>query len=140
MSNVTLRFLDANIIMYALGSTHPLKQPCQKILQRTKTAKWLLVTDTEMLQEILYRFFSIKREVLAEAAYSAVVEMCQAVLPVALPDLNRALDLLKKFPAITTRDAVHAAVMLNNGLREIISADAHFDLIPGIRRIAPGRE
>jgi predicted nucleic acid-binding protein len=51
--------------------------------------------------------------------------------------MDRALDLLKSDPTITSRDAVHAAVMLHNSLRVIISTDKHFDSIPGIRRLDP---
>ena len=35
------------------------------------------------------------------------------------------------------RDVIHVAVMQNNGLTEIISTDAHFDLIEGITRLDP---
>lgn len=137
MSKGPLRFLDATVVMYALGGPHPLKYPCQKFLIDTKAGKWLLATDTEVLQEILYRYFSIHRADLAEAAYNAIVEICLEIFPVTLADLDRTLGLLKRHSAITSRDAVHAAVMLNNRLREIISADRHFDQIPGIRRVDP---
>jgi predicted nucleic acid-binding protein len=137
MRHQTPRFLDANIIMYALGGPHPLQQPCRKILEQTKSGTLLLVSDTEVLQEILYRYFSIQRAALAETAYTAVKEMCVEILPVTIPAMDRALDLLKNDPTITSRDAVHAAVMLLNGLRVIISTDAHFDRIPGIRRLDP---
>jgi uncharacterized protein len=132
-------FLDANIIMYALGGPHPLQQPCRKILEQTKSGILLLVSDTEVLQEILYRYFSIQRAALAESAYKAVVEMCLEIFPVSLPAMDRALELLGNNPSITSRDAVHAAVMLHNGLRVIISTDAHFDRIPGIIRLDPSQ-
>jgi predicted nucleic acid-binding protein len=45
----------------------------------------------------------------------------------------RRLDLA---PQVYVRDAIHAAVMLNNGVREIASFDAGFDRIPGLRRHA----
>jgi predicted nucleic acid-binding protein len=35
------------------------------------------------------------------------------------------------------RDWLHLAVMLNNGITEIISVDRHFDDIEGITRIDP---
>jgi predicted nucleic acid-binding protein len=123
--------------MYALGGPHPLQQPCRKILEQTKSGTLRLVSDTEVLQEILCRYFSIQRATLAETAYTAVKEMCLEILPVTLPVMDRALDLLKNNPTITSRDAVHAAVMLHNGLRVIISTDKHFNRIPGIRRLDP---
>jgi PIN domain. len=54
-------------------------------------------------------------------------------------DTDRALELLKTFPAITSRDAIHAATMINNGIKQILSTDTHFDLIPEIRRIDPAK-
>jgi len=119
--------------MYALGGPHPLQQPCRKILAQTKSGTLLLVTDTEVLQEIFDRYFSIQRAALAETAYTAVKEIGVEILPV----MDRALDLIKNNPTISSRDAVHAAVMLHNGLRVIISTDDHFDRIPGIRRLDP---
>jgi predicted nucleic acid-binding protein len=47
---------------------------------------------------------------------------------------------LETSPTIQTRDAFLAAVMLNHGLREIISTDSHFDRIPAIRRVDPGKK
>jgi predicted nucleic acid-binding protein len=137
MTKTLSLFLDANIIMYALGGPHPLQQPCRKFLTQTKSGTLTLVSDTEVLQEILYRYHSIKRADLAEKAYQAVVEMCMDIYPITLPVMDQALALLGHHPAITSRDAVHAAVMLQNGLSTIISADGRFDHIPGIQRVNP---
>ena len=57
------------------------------------------------------------------------------MLPVTLADTDRARDLLDPAGGISVRDAVHAAVMLNNGVEEIASFDTGFDLVPGIRRM-----
>ena len=54
-----------------------------------------------------------------------------------LKETNMALELLKTYKNITSRDAVHAATMLNNRVAELISTDPHFDLITGIKRISP---
>jgi hypothetical protein len=62
------------------------------------------------------------------------------ILPVALADMQRAFDLAHSYRgAITTRDAVHAATVPNNGLAYVASADSHFDAIDGITRVAPNR-
>lgn len=52
-------------------------------------------------------------------------------------DTEKALEISKTVERITSRDAIHAATMINNGIREIISTDAHFDQISQITRIAP---
>ncbi len=63
--------------------------------------------------------------------------MCLDILPVTRKDMVIALSLLKEYPLISTRDAVHAATMINNEVEEIISTDSHFDLIQGIKRFKP---
>jgi len=135
----TPQFLDANIVMYSLGGPHPLRDPCKKILEKIKAQKIRVVTDTEVLQEILYRYFSIKKYTLGELAYNSMVQFCAKIFPVRVQDTDRALKFLKTLPAITPRDAIHAATMMNNGIKQILSTDTHFDLILEIKRIDPVR-
>lgn len=130
-------FLDANIIMYALGKEHPLRNRCRKYLEKIKTGDLTVVTNTEVLQEILHRYFSLRMPVLAEEAYHAVKTMSKDVYPVTVSEVDRALVLLKEFPSINSRDAIHVATMLNKGIKKILSTDPHFDGIHGISRMKP---
>ncbi|MCX7689122.1 MAG: hypothetical protein N2045_14280, partial [Fimbriimonadales bacterium] len=52
-------------------------------------------------------------------------------------DISRAIALFQQYApqGVQARDAIHASVMLNNGITHIVSADRHFDLISGIQRI-----
>ena len=95
------------------------------------------VTDTEVLQEILYRYTSIKKKELALELCEVTIALCQTILPVTLQDIILTKALLLKHRNISVRDAVHAASMQNNGLGKILSADAHLDSIPGIERVDP---
>ncbi|MBW1800727.1 MAG: type II toxin-antitoxin system VapC family toxin [Deltaproteobacteria bacterium] len=137
MTSHSIQFIDANIIMYAIGGPHPFRDPCKKVLENIRDGLIQVVTNTEVLQEILYRFFAIKKPFMAESAYASVVQICMEILPVTLQDTNRALELLKTSPNILSRDAIHAATMINNDIREIISTDSHFDAIPEILRVRP---
>ena len=130
-------FLDANLIMYSTGGSHPLREPCKKFLQKIKSREVFGVTNTEVLQEILYRYFSIDRGTLGEIAYQSMIEFCIDIFPVRVADTDKAVEILKRVKGITSRDAIHAATMIHNGIREIISTDPHFDLIPEIKRIDP---
>ena len=130
-------FIDANLIIYSIGGPHPLCEPCKKLLEKIKSREVLGVTNTEVLQEILYRYFSIERRTLGEIAYQSMIEFCTDIFPVRVVDTDKALDILKRVNGITSRDAVHAATMIHNGIKEIISTDPHFDLIQEIRRIDP---
>ncbi|MGR3316953.1 MAG: type II toxin-antitoxin system VapC family toxin [Candidatus Anammoxibacter sp.] len=130
-------FLDANIIMYAIGKEHPLREPCRKTLNMIKIGKITTVTNTEVLQEIFHRYFSINKPQIGEEAYLAIKTFCSKILPVTLHELDSTLILLKKYSSINTRDAIHAATMINNNMKEIISTNTHFDDILEIKRIAP---
>ena len=114
-----------------------MRDPCKRIFEKIKARTIHTVTNTEVLQEILYRYFSIGRAALGEIAYKSLIQSCTVVLPVRLQDTDSALEFLKTYKDITSRDAIHAATMINNSIREIISTDPHFDLISGIKRIDP---
>ncbi|MBW2609529.1 MAG: type II toxin-antitoxin system VapC family toxin [Deltaproteobacteria bacterium] len=137
MKAPSYQFIDANLIMYSIGGPHPLRAPCRIVLEKIKDGRIQVVTNTEVLQEILYRFFSIKRFSQAESAYTSMVELCAEIFPVTLRDTDLAMDLIKKYPGITSRDAVHAATMIHHDIKEILSADSHFDSIREIRRVPP---
>jgi predicted nucleic acid-binding protein len=128
-------FLDANIVMYAIGKDHPHKELCRAVLEQVERDEIDVVTSVEVLQEILHRYYSLNRPDLAELAYRSLEKSCEQILSVTKADLDRAFDLLKIHPDIRSRDAVHAAVMLSNGLTHILSTDTHFDHIAGITRV-----
>ncbi len=130
-------FIDANLIIYSIGGAHPLREPCKKFFGRIRSREVHGVTNTEVLQEILYRYFSIERNTLGEIAYQSMVELCTDIFPVKVADTEKALEIFKKVSGITFRDAVHAATMIHNGIKEIVSADPHFDLINEVKRIDP---
>lgn len=63
------------------------------------------------------------------------MSLCSFVLPVTLADTDRARDLVLEGMKASVRDAVHAAVMLNNDLEAVASFDRGFEHIPGIERV-----
>jgi uncharacterized protein len=128
-------FIDSNLPMYIAGAAHQNRDPARRFLDRVRMGKVQASTSTEVLQEILYRYSSLGRLDLAREVYDLFVEICPEVLGVTLADTDRARDLLCGVPGISARDAVHAAVMLNNEIEAIATFDAGFDRVPGIRRV-----
>lgn len=128
-------FVDSNVPMYVAGREHPNREPARRFLGRARTGEVPICTSTEVLQEILYRYVALERVDLAMTVYDLFVEVCPVVLPVTLADTDRARDLLRESTGLSVRDAVHAAVMLNNEVTDIASFDEGFDRIAGIRRL-----
>lgn len=128
-------FIDSNIPMYVAGRKHPLREPARRLLERVRTGELEGHTSTEVLQEILYRYAALKRLDLARQVYELFVLLCPVVYPVTLANTDRAKQLVCAGGGIGVRDAIHAAVMLNNDIRDIATFDAGFDLIQQVRRL-----
>ncbi len=132
-------FLDTNVFMYAAGREHPLKGPCTAVLQQVAREVIDATINTEVLQEILYRYSAIGELTRGlRLARLAVDQVGGNVLCVTLEDMHRAFDLMERYgTSIKSRDAIHAATVMTRSLTHLISADHHFDTIEGITRLHP---
>ena len=133
-------FIDTNIPMYAAGKDHPFKKKCLGILESIARDDINAYTDTEVLQEILYRYFYInQRETGFDIFDLFATIMDGVILPVLHSDIKLARLLAEKEETVklSPRDLIHLAVMLNNGIRHIVTTDRGFVSIPGIEVITP---
>lgn len=130
-------FLDANVLMYAAGSVHPLREPCQEALTRAVEQEVSLITDAEVLQEILHRYFSIGRPEIAQTVHQSAIDLCDEVLPIEERHTTRALELLLEHQTLTPRDAIHVATIEQHGLELLLSTDRDFDGLSQVERIDP---
>ena len=128
-------FIDSNIPMYVAGIEHPHRNPSRRLLAKVQSGEIEGCTSVEVLQEILYRYSSLRRIDLAREVYDIFVQICPVVFDVTLAEADRARDLLAEVAGISARDAIHAAVMLNRDVEWIASFDGGFDRVPGIRRM-----
>ena len=127
--------VDSNIPMYLVGALHPHKTDAQRLLERAITAGERLVTDAEVLQEILHRYIAIQRRDAIQAAFDALLGVVDDVLSVERRDVERAKDIVHGHPDLSARDAVHLAIMERVGAKRIMSFDRGFDTFPGIERL-----
>jgi hypothetical protein len=121
--------------MYVAGREHPHRDPARRLLERVRTGEVEGCTSTEVLQEILYRYSALRRLDLARTVYDLFVQLCPVVHPVTLADTDRAKELVCAESGASARDALHAAVMINNGIRLIATFDNGFDRLEGIERL-----
>lgn len=128
-------FVDSNIPMYVAGREHPLREPARRFLESARSGVHEICTSTEVLQEILYRYTALQRRDLAVTVYELFVQMCPTVFPVTLADTDRARTLVASSEGVGVRDAIHAAVMLNNDVTAIATFDEGFDQIDGVERL-----
>jgi predicted nucleic acid-binding protein len=122
--------------MYLVGGSHPNKTDAQRILERLTRERQRLVTDAEVLQEILHRYVAINRRDAIQPAFDALLDVTDEVLPVDAKVVVRAKQIVLEYQRLSARDAVHLSVMEAHGIERILSFDSGFDGFPGIARIS----
>jgi predicted nucleic acid-binding protein len=130
-----LIFVDSNIPMYLMGAAHPHKTEAQVILERLIAAGQRLVTDAEVLQEILHRYTALEKREAIGPALQVTLDIVDAVFPIEKTEVLRAGEITQNRALLSARDAVHIAVMERHGIRSILSFDGDFDRWPGLQRI-----
>jgi hypothetical protein len=128
-------FVDSNIPMYLIGAAHPHKAEAQILLERLIAKGERLVTDAEVLQEILHRYVAINRREAIDPAIKLTLDIVDQVFPVEKADVLRASEIVLSRGALSARDAVHVAIMERHGLQAILSFDGGFDHWPGLNRL-----
>jgi len=128
-------FVDSNVPMYLVGAAHPHKVDAQLLLERLIAGRERLVTDAEVLQEVLHRYVAIGRRDAIQPAFDALLGVVDEVFPVDLHAVERAKAILLERRQLSARDALHAAVMEQQRVTRILTFDTGFDGLPGVERI-----
>jgi len=129
--------VDANVIMYAAGADHPHKRPSVALLGSVARGEVEATIDAEVLQEILHRYRAIGRWEDGRRVYDLTRQLFRSVVPVTAEVLDRARRILDTDRRIMARDALHAAVVMAEGLEAVCSWDRDFDRIKGLVRREP---
>lgn len=128
--------VDSNIPMYLVGAPHPHKSDAQLLLEKLVNDRERLVTDAEVLQEILHRYVAINRRDAIQPAFDALLGVVDDVLDIDKAATERAKEIVLGSKRLSARDALHLAVMEHNGIDRILSFDSGFDGFPGMTRLS----
>ena len=129
--------MDANVAIYAEGRDHIHRDPCRLVMDQVRFRPERYAIDAETLQEILY-FYSRQGEL--DKGIRIVDELLARmphIIPITVAEIRAATRLLQETPGLSSRHAIHAAVVVVHGLDGIVSADRGFDRIPGLRQYDP---
>jgi hypothetical protein len=131
-------FLDTNIFLYAAGPSHPLRDACAKVLRRAADGSLDATINSEVIQEILYVLSRRGRRDDALKLAGHLTSLFPDLLAVTRDDVVGACQLLRRYPRLSVRDAIHVGTMLRNGVQTVVSVDSDFDQVSEIRRVGPG--
>jgi uncharacterized protein len=121
--------------MYLIGAPHAHKTDAQRLLEKLVADRQRLVTDAEVLQEIMHRYTAINRREAIQPAFDALLGIVDQVLPINEAVAERAKQIILAYRHLSARDGVHLAVMQQNGIQRILSFDTGFDSFPGVARL-----
>ncbi len=122
--------------MYLVGAPHAHKSDARRLLEKVVSERQSLVTDAEVLQEILHRYAAIDRRDAIQPAFDALLGIVDQVLAIDRSIAERAKQIVLGYRQLSARDAVHIAVMEHRGIEQIMTFDSGFDGFPGVTRLS----
>lgn len=128
--------LDTTVLVYAVGSDHPLREPCRRILSAHRDGRIEATTTIECVQEFAHvRASRRTRRDAVELARSYVEAL--RPLTIELDDLERGLTLFERHPGLGAFDSILAAVALGRRAEALVTADRAFAVVPGLPVVDP---
>jgi predicted nucleic acid-binding protein len=126
-------FVDANVIVYAAteGQYHG---PCVEILYAISEGKVVARTSTAVIEEVWHVELSGEAGNISGLADNAHT-LCSPLLAVDHEIVGAALGLPAS--ALGANDRSHVATCALSDIDTIVTADADFDAVRGIRRVDP---
>jgi predicted nucleic acid-binding protein len=128
--------IDSNIPMYLVGAAHASKDRARVVLERLIIGGEVLVTDAEVLQEILHRYVAIDRRDAIQPAFDALLGVVDRVFPIGDETVDLAKRIVLGGRSLSARDAIHIAVMEQQSVDRLFSFDTGFDEYPALDRIS----
>lgn len=130
--------LDTTVLIYAVGSDHPLREPCRQLVARIGEGALSATTTIEAIQDFAH--VRARRRGRDDAARLAAhyAALLAPLLVVDADDLQAGLDLWRSTEQIGAFDAVLAAAVLRRPhLTALVSADRGFSRVSGLRVTDP---
>ena len=116
-------FVDTNVIMYAVGRPHPLRQEAREFFEEGFSSQAALVTSAEVLQELLHAYVPVGRIETLQAAFELAGSMFQTAWPLEIDDVHHAHRLIGSHPELGARDLIHLACCQRRGVTSIKTFD-----------------
>jgi predicted nucleic acid-binding protein len=131
--------VDTTALVYAVGTAHPLKEPCRALIRAVTDGRIEATTTVEVIQEFIH--VRARRRGRRDAAKRGR-ELARLFRPLLIPgdaELALGLELFEQHEQLGAFDAVLAAAAKLAGADALVSADRAFSAIAGIKHLDPGR-
>ncbi len=137
-----MKYLDANIFIYAILNDEKYGRKCKKILLDLESSKLSAGSSIMLLSELINALIKLNKIAGKTGQRKLDIEKnIEAMLSYPLTWFELNFPIIKRAASydfnISGNDHIHIAAMDLHGIREIISADQELDKVPLIKRIDP---
>ena len=126
-------FVDTNVVMYAVGSPHPLQGAARAFFDTASSDGTPLYTSAEVLQELAHAYLRVNRKTLFDDAVELLERFNVQIWPLTDGDVKLAVDLHAQHPNLSARDLCHLASCRRRGVTRIMTFDQGFAAAAGSR-------
>lgn len=135
--------LDTTVLVYAVGSEHELRDPCQELVRAVAAGTLAATTTVEVIQEFAH--VRARRRDRADAALHAAdfIDLLAPLVEVREATLRSGLRVFADGRQIGAFDAVLAAAAAEGSHGQagvVVSADRAFADLPDIRHVFPNAD
>lgn len=130
--------LDTTILVYAIGSDHPAREPSRRLLEAIADGNVTATTTVEVIQEFVHVYSRRRPRKTALGHARSYVTGLAPLLAAGQPELEHGLRLYERYEQLGAFDAVLAATALAHDVDALVSADRSFAAVPRLRHVAPG--
>jgi predicted nucleic acid-binding protein len=119
--------LDTTVLVYAVGAEHPLRRPCQQLVEAVRDARVSATTTVEAVQEFAHVRSRRRPRHDATDLAADYASLLRPLLVIDDEDLRAGLRLFRESEVLGAFDAVLAAAALRRDVTALVSADRAFD-------------
>jgi uncharacterized protein len=129
--------LDTTVLVYAKGTTHPLRDPCRRLIDAIAQDKLDATTTIEVIQEFVHVRAQRRSRSDAAGLGGDYADLLSPLLAVEDDQLRRGLALFERHERLGAFDAVLAAAAMDADASAFVSADGVFAGVPGLPHVVP---
>ena len=116
-------FVDTNVLMYAVGGEHPLREEAREFFVSALKSGEILVSSAEALQGLLHAYLPVGREATLDAALALAQGRLAQVWTVEVEDVLLSRTLAGRHPGLGARDLLHLASCHRRQVKRIKTFD-----------------
>ena len=124
--------------MHALGSEHPLREPCRRLVAAVRDEHVRATTTTDVIQQFVHAYARRRPRPTAAAHAHSYVTLLAPLISATDREVREGLRLFERHEELDAFDSVLAATAVAHDADAFVSADCAFAAVPALRHVVPG--